>query len=169
MKTTILSFVFLIATFFTAGQLEAQSMESKAKSVLIETGSTGILGFIPTSGTGLGLVFDGGTSILSLNFEGGYMLSERTALKARLGIISFDGTSIFGFTVGPKFYTSFGLFADLSAGLLSAAGESAFQANLAGGYAIKLKDNINLEPSLGLLITEGGSAGVFGLKFALFL
>lgn len=160
-------FYLLFLSFFLC-TTAAFGQESKAKTFMVETGSSALFGLFPTSGTSFGVVLVEGSSILNLSFEAGYMVSERTAIKGRLGLFSLDGTSITGLMVGPKFYTGIGLFADLGVGILSAAGESAFQANGTIGYAIRLKDYINLEPSLGLLVVDGGTAGLLNMKFAMF-
>lgn len=142
--------------------------------ILVEAGSDIFGGFGGGGGTGSSVVFGGGgNTVTNISFDGGYFISENFALKARFGILSGaggGGTST-SFLASGKYYINGRIPVELGAGFLTfgKGSGSAFLGNARVGYAIPLAKNINFEPSLGVLLTNGGAIGQFGLGFSLFL
>ena len=88
--------------------------------------------------------------------------------------MSYFNTSGVNFTTisgGAKYYAG-NIPLKANIGLISSSSGfgtgTEFLARVSAGYAIRLADNVNLEPSLGLLISNGSALNI-GLNFAMFL
>lgn len=159
-----IAFYFLCFNQIALSQ-EDQPFVRKGK-FLVESGYNIVSGL--TTGTGISILSDEGFSISSIGFDGGYFTSENLALKFRLGILSADGENLVNFGLGAKYYIAGKVPIEVGLGSLSANGESTLLGNISIGYGLRLADNINLEPSIGLLAEE---VGLFqaSVKFAMFL
>jgi len=136
--------------------------------VMVETGYN-LFGGLPFGGgTGFTLLTDGESTISSLGFSGGYFVSENFALKFGYSNLSGDFLSLSGYQLGGKYYAG-KVPLDFTAGILTGDGQTDFIGNISGGYAIELANNIMLEPSLGLVLTEYEANIAFKVNFAMFL
>jgi len=70
---------------------------------------------------------------------------------------------------GGKYYIAGKVPIEFGAGTLSAGGSSEFLGNVSVGYAIPLAKNIALEPSLGVLVADGGTLTKLAINFSMFL
>ncbi len=169
MKKTIQVIIIGLTLGFISTAISAQSDFIRKGRVLIETGSS-ITNSLSNEGSGASVLFDGGTSVLELGVEGGYFIGENFALKTRLGILSAGGVSLTSFAGGVKYYIARVVPVELTLGSFSAEGIiGPLVTNASIGYGIRLADNINLEPSIGVLVIDAGASARIGLNFAMFL
>jgi len=70
--------------------------------------------------------------------------------------------------IGGKYYIGGTVPVEIGGGVLSGGGFSDFLGSLSVGYAANIAPNIALEPTIGILVSDG-SVLEFGLTFAMFL
>ena len=128
-----------------------------------------------SANTSFGLFTSGGTTIWSIGAEGGYFIADDLALKAGLGYSDFDGTTIFSYKLGAKYYviSAIPIQVDVTGASIQDSTENPLWLGLQGGYAIFLTDHISIEPGLryNLSLNEDFSDdGIFEFRigFALF-
>ena len=137
--------------------------------VLIETG-VGFTSILTIGGSsGFNLILDEGESIMNLGLEGGYFVSEDFAIKGQFGIFSVSGSSLINVGAGGKYYIAGRVPVEVMLGIITGEGDTAFSGRIRGGYAIRLADNIALEPSIGGLLIDSDFLFTIGIGFALFL
>ena len=164
----LLCSVFL---FLTDSMLAQEGRPAKPgpvkRSVLIES-EYSVLSPLLGGGTGVGIFADGGTTVTSIGFDGGYFVADRLAILFSLAVISADGSSISSFGTGAKYYIKDQVPVTLEFGLLSGDG-SIFTAGAGVGYAFRIAPNIRLEPNAGIRIADAEGFFSGGAKFAFFL
>lgn len=128
-----------------------------------------------SANTGFGLASTGDSTIWNIGAEGGYFLADDLAIKAGLGYADFDGTTIFSYKLGAKYYviSTIPVQLDITGASIQDSTEDPLWLGLQGGYAIFLTDHISVEPGLryNLSLNEDFSDdGIFEFRigFALF-
>ncbi len=103
-----------------------------------------------TANTGFGLVSVNGTTLWSIGTEGGYFVMDDLAVKAGLGYTDYDGTSIFSYKVGAKYYVTgkIPFQVDVNGSSIKDFDENPLWLGIQGGYAIFLGENVSIEPGL---------------------
>lgn len=152
---------------FTSSYSQDSELFERKGRVLVETGFSFLTVF--GSGTGFSLISSEGENISSLGFDGGYFINQDFALKFGISNLSAGG-SITSFQFGGKYYIGGVAPITITAGLISGEGGSAFLGNLNLGYGVKLANNINLEPYLGIVALEENYGNLnLGVRFSMFL
>ena len=157
---------FLFLLFAT--QIATAQTDERKGQILIET-EYNTFGGLLGGGSGISLVSSGGSSLTSIGVDGGYFVSKDLALLLRFSLLSADGTSLTTIGSGIKYYLIGSIPISAEFGLLSGGGGSLFTYGINAGYAIRLADNIALEPFAGVAFIEGSSSFQGGIRFALFL
>lgn len=168
----LLALLFLAFSF---GGASAQSSPGpKQGNLLIETDYSLVSGLL--GGTGVGVVGNGDRFAIALGFDGGYFVSDRTALLFRFGLFSPGGAnSLVSMSVGGKYYLLDRIPITLDGGVIVGSSSefsnanTIFTGNINVGYAIPLADNIFLEPNVGFSDVDGDQAITGGFRFAMFL
>ena len=176
------SLVILLVTF-TATLISAQNGNQSSNNsdqetfnrkgrVLIETGYN-LIGGIPIGGsTGLTNIADKDDSFSGFGFNGGYFLSQSFAIKLSYTNLGDRDSSISSLAIGAKYYIVGKVPIEFSLGALTAGNgdsESIGYSTISVGYGIRLADNINLEPTLGIFAGDEDGIGTFTLNFSMFL
>ena len=140
--------------------------------VLIETGYN-LIGGIPIGGgTGLTSIGDKDESFSGFGFNGGYFLSQNFAIKLSCTNLGDRDDRISSLALGAKYYIVGKVPIEFSLGALTTGNgdsESIEYSTISVGYGIRLADNINLEPSLGIFAGDEDGSGTFTLNFSMFL
>lgn len=140
--------------------------------VLIETGYN-LIGGIPIGGgTGLTSIGDKGESLSGFGFNGGYFLSQNFAIKLGYTNLEDRDDRISSLALGAKYYIVGKVPIEFSLGALTTGNgdsESIEYSTISVGYGIRLADNINLEPTLGIFAGDEDGSGTFTLNFSMFL
>ena len=150
---------------------ETEVFNRKGK-ILIETGYN-LFGGLPIGGgTGFTVISDGDDRFSGLGFNGGYFISQNFALKLNYSNLTNFGSGVSTIGIGAKYYIAGKVPIDFSIGSFGEGGgngssSSYFTASV--GYGIRLADNINLEPSLGLFGNSDDAISTFNLNFSMFL
>lgn len=169
MRSSIITVACLLLISITSFSQE-DGFTRKGKT-MIETGFT-TLGIFGGGTGGTLLIPEDGDTFGSFAIEGGHFVKEDLALTVNLSYFNTAGLSFTSFAVGGKYYAGGKIPIKANAGLVtnsaSFGSSSTFLGRISVGYAIELAQNINLEPSVGLLISDG-SAVIIGLNFAMFL
>lgn len=142
--------------------------DDRKGAVLVET-EYNVFGGVFGGGTGIGVLSASGSTLTSVGLDGGYFIGQDLALLLRLGIVSADGSSLTSFGAGLKYYLLGTIPLSAEAGVLSVGGGSVFTVGLNAGYAIRLANNVALEPYAGVSIIDADAAFQGGIRFALFL
>ncbi|MDA9873738.1 hypothetical protein N9C25_05885 [Saprospiraceae bacterium] len=173
--------IFLVA--FTATLISAQNDNQSNNNsdqetfnrkgrVLIETGYN-LIGGIPIGGgTGLTNIAEKDDSFSGFGFNGGYFLSQSFAIKLSYTNLGDRDSSISSLAIGAKYYIVGKVPIEFSLGALTAGNgdsESIGYSTISVGYGIRLADNINLEPTLGIFAGDEDGIGTFTLNFSMFL
>lgn len=171
MKTSTL-FIFCLLLIQNISYAQEESNFTKDGKWLIEVGGGS---FNPLGGaTFASFLFpEGGGSTSSYGIEGGKFISEDFAIIGRFGFLSTGGGVNFTtITGGGKYYINGVIPVKVGAGAaitgILGSSSTSFLGNASIGYAVKLADNILLEPNVGFLYADG-SAFTLGLTFALVL
>ena len=166
-------FFFVLSCFFLSLGLSAQSGPVKG-NILVETDYSIVSGIL--GGTGAGVISDNTRTSITLGFDGGYFVTNRTALLFRLGVFSPAGNNtLISLGVGGKYYLLDRIPISLDFGMIVgenqefSSSNTIFNGNLNVGYAIPLADNIFLEPNVGYSDVDGDGAITGGFRFAMFL
>ena len=130
----------------------------------LETGTSFFTGI--SSGSGGSILFDDGTTIVSLGLDIGKFVSENFVVKLKLGLLDAEG-SITNISGGIKYYLGGIAPLEANAGFLSGFGSTEFIGDVHLGYAIVLADNIYLEPKGGILYSNESTAGSVKFSFAM--
>ncbi len=171
MKILHILLPLLFSSVFLSAQDSSSQPVDRTGKWIIEVGN-GILTNIGGSPTGASVIFADGGTISNVAFNGGRFVSDNFAYKLNLGLFSFSsgfgGNSVINVMAGGKYY--FGGIAplDITAGVITGSGDTAFSGKATIGYAIALADNINLEPAAGVLFADDAGNGLFQVSFALF-
>lgn len=145
----------------------SSDIPARKGNVAIETGAS-LFGGIIGGGSGAGILAGlEGDVIVNIQFDGGFFLSDRFALKANVGVIASDESTLAIIGTGAKYYIADKIPVQILGNLITGEGTT-FSGFGAIGYAARLAPNINLEPSLGLRVF--GGAGILDLsaKFVMF-
>lgn len=161
MKNLIFTLVFILASLVSI-QAQSDLEYSRKGKFLIETNYSLSSAFLGGS-TGLGLALTDGGTLINLGIDCGKFLNKNLALKGSLFVLSADGESIIGMSTGIKYYLFDKLILSPSAGILNASRETVFLGGMHIGYAIKLADNIYLEPGFGARVNID-ARGVFEIR-----
>ena len=168
MKSSTIAVAMLL--FLSTSVFSQEDTFIRKGKTMIETGfsTLGIFG----GGTGGSLITQEGETLGSFAIDAGHFVKEDFALTVNLSYFNTSGISFTSFAVGGKYYAGGNIPIKANAGLVTTSAgfgsSSEFLGRVSAGYAIELAQNINLEPSVGLLISDG-SAVVIGLSFAMFL
>lgn len=153
----------------TTAYAQSEANFSKKGRLLIESGYNSFFGFLGGS-SGSTILFTEEEAIVNLGIDGGYFLSENLALKIRFGLLSSGGTSLINISGGGKYYIAGKIPVEVGAGIVTIGGGRSFLGNASLGYGVRLAQNINLEPSVGLLFSNGGTPLTkLGVNFVMFL
>ncbi|MEM1322329.1 MAG: hypothetical protein AAGG75_18850 [Bacteroidota bacterium] len=167
---TLLPFVLAFFSFFLLQAQEEDTPRLTKGSFMIETGYNVVGGI--SSGSGFNLISGEGTTILSFGGDFGYFVADNFALKFRLSLLGlfddFDDESLTIISVGGKYYLAGQVPLEASIGVISGFGATELLGNILVGYAIPLAKNINLEPSVGLILSDGDSLFNAKIPFVLF-
>lgn len=137
--------------------------------ILIETGFN-LVGGLPIGGsTGLTSISDGDTSFSGIGFTGGYFVSQNFALKLNYSNLGDGNNSISSIGVGAKYYIAGKVPIDFGLGTFSGGGGDQGYGTLTVGYGIRVAENINIEPALGVFANDDDGITTFSLNFAMFL
>ncbi len=168
---------FLVSTlcFLTFGIVVQAQTEKGSWLIEANTGFGGA-GLGHAANTGFGLISVDGTTIWSIGGEAGYFVVNDLAIKAGLGYTDNDGSSIFTYKFGAKYYvnSTIPFQLDLTGGSIQDLNENPMWLGLQGGYAIFLNDYVSIEPGLryNLSLNEDFSdEGIFEFRvgFVIFL
>ncbi len=163
MKKTLITLLALCSFFFVQAQDDDTGRKGK---FLVETGYNVIGGL--TAGSGASVLIADGETLTSLGADMGYFLGRNFALKFRLAVLSSGGNSITNFGAGLKYYIIGLIPIEAGIGAFGNGDDSVALINLSGGYAIQLASNINLEPSIGIIASDGDILTNLKINFALF-
>lgn len=154
-KLLFAAFAVFAFTQVNAQEDDASNQTSKGKW-LIEAntgfsaggGEAGLLQH--TANTGFGLISVNDVTIWSIGTEGGYFVMDDLAIKAGLGYSDFDGTSLFSYKLGAKYYVigKIPFQIDVNGASIQDSVENPLWLGLQGGYAFFLGKNVSIEPGL---------------------
>jgi len=167
-------FTLIVLSFITCLTVSAQKDGDFTRKgrVLVETGFSSFVGNSLSGSGGAVLIDSDGNSSTVLVLDGGYFLAEDFALKFNFGLVNvsggFTGGTLTNFGVGGKYYIAGVAPIEAGAGLLTGLGQTEFIADFSIGYGITLANNINLEPSIGLIYVDDALFKL-GINFAMFL
>lgn len=161
---TLLTTVAFTATAQTDGKDNGNDFDRTGK-IMIETGYT-LFGSL-IGGTGATIVFEDEVDLRSLTLNGGYFIKENLALRLEMRILSYGGTT-FQLGGGAKYYINGQFPIEGTVGFID-YGITRFTGNFRIGYGLALASNINLEPTIGILMLGEENYVQIGLNFALFL
>lgn len=166
------AFIFLIGLFANATVVAQDTgFVNRADKVLLETGYSFLSG-LSGGGSGFNLIVSDGATLTTIGIDGGYFFTDNLAVRGRFGILSagIDGesSSVTNLALGAKYYLIGKIPFSADAGILTGGGTIA-TFNLSGGFAIRLADNIALEPNIGIAHVDGSNAFRFAVNFAMFL
>ena len=173
MKSTLVFVFFFLLSCQLFAQYDGGGFAPRKGKILLETGYS-LSGVLIGGGSGFSLIVDDGATLTSLGFDGGYFFSDDLAVRGRLNLLSAgsDGESatLTGLGAGLKYYLAGKFPVSADAGIITGGGGGTiFTYNANAGFAIRLADNIALEPSIGLANVDGDGALRFALNFAMFL
>lgn len=140
--------------------------------VLVESGYNLIGGLPIGAGTGIISISDGDNSVTGIGFNGGYFISQNFALKLSLTNLGDSDVSLSSFGIGAKYLVAGKVPIDFIIGSVTVDGGNNGDitfTTLSIGYGIRLADNINLEPSIGVYGTDDDNTGLFSMNFSMFL
>lgn len=164
---TVMMFVLLQISVFQLRGQQDMTFVRKGK-ILVETGFN-ILNPVGSSNTGANLLLFGGNVSTNLGFEGGYFITQNFAIKGRLNLLSIPYNSpIINLGLGGKYYIGGKVPIELMGEVSIFEEAIQFIGATKLGYGIKLAENINLEPSIGVYFA-GPFAFSLGANFSLFL
>lgn len=151
MKKVFLVVMVVIGTVFQA-KAQDGSPTSKGK-YLIEANTGfggGALGVGHTANTSFGLVSVDGTTIWSVGGEGGYFVADDLAVKVGLGYTDTEGSNVFTYKLGAKYYinSTIPVQLDFTGASIKDNDENPLWMGIQGGYAVFLNDFISVEPGL---------------------
>lgn len=124
-----------------------------------------------TASLGVNVLTLDGESMTLVNFSatGGYFVSNRFAVDAMAGVLSYDGVTLFGFGAGVRYYPVGNLFARLGyTGYGMNGAEFMSNVGLRVGYDVFLSEKVFFEPAayfdknLGSGVNRGPN--IFGLS-----
>ena len=157
----------------------AQNEQTQKSSFLIEANTTigSIGGIIGGNGTSFLLSSADGTTFWSIGAEMGYFVIENFAIKAGMGYGDFDGSSIFSYKIGGKYYVAgnFPFQVDYSgqSGDDFFGGDNPSYLGFQGGYAFFLGEMVSIEPALryNLSLKSDSFENIFQVQigFSIFL
>jgi hypothetical protein len=141
--------IFAAAAVFAFGVSSAQM---KKGDLMLEA-NTGFGSGVGS--TAFGFSSEDGNTAYNLGLEGGYFIADDLAVKVGFGFggekpDGGDATSAFAYKVGAKYYALSMIPVEVSYNGVSVqdAEENPSYIGLQGGYAIKLSEDITLEPGL---------------------
>ncbi len=162
--------IFVFSNLTLCLAQEKDSVFVRKGRVLIETGySYSFLSGIVNGGSGLSILFDDGNSLTSIGFDGGYFVSEDFAIKAKFAILDGGFSSLKNIGLGFKHYLFGNAPIEIGASRLSGYGDAQYMGNISIGGSFRLAENINLEPTIGLVLQDDDSYMRFAFNFAMFL
>lgn len=135
---------------FMISSLHAQSdvpFQRKGKFI-IETNYS-FLSTVLGGSSGFGFVSGGGSSLLNIGVDFGKFTGNNFALKGSFGILNSEGSSITTFSLGFKGYIGGSFIINPSGGIITDGDNVGILFGLHLGFAIKLANNIYLEPAFG--------------------
>ncbi|WP_424988978.1 hypothetical protein [Flagellimonas sp.] len=151
MKKTIFMIAVAIGFTFTSNAQDGTQTDKGSWLIEANTGfGGGDTGVAHTANTGFGLVSIDDLTIWSIGAEGGYFIADNLAAKVGLGYSDFDGTSIFSYKLGAKYYiiNTIPVQLDVTGASLQDATENPLWLGFQGGYAIFIGDMVSIEPGL---------------------
>lgn len=164
----LLFIVMLLTAFCNESFTQASSTDFTRKGKFIVEAGYNLIGGI-TSGTGISLLSDEGTTLYAVGFDMGTFLTEKLALKGNLSILGIEGDNILSLGIGPKYYIANKIPIDATIGFLNVSDSNTIKFGAGVGYAIKLADNILLEPNVNINIFEDSELFGFKASFVMLL
>ena len=119
--------------------------------------------------TGFGVAYSGGDAIINLGIDFGKFSTENLALKGSVFLLSADCDAIIGLSGGIKYYAGGRFIINPSFGVLTGGGETALMGSIHLGFAIRLADNIYLEPGVGARAELADGTGFLELRLPFML
>ncbi|TCP25768.1 hypothetical protein EV195_103128 [Tenacibaculum skagerrakense] len=165
MKKFLLT-IAMVAFGFAANAQDDSGQTSKGKFVIeANTGS------LSTGSTAFSFSSTDGVTSFSLGLDGGYFFMDDLAVKAGLGYVDLNGTSLFNYKIGAEYYIDgqFPVGVDFTGS--SSDGASVNWIGLQAGYAYFLAENVSVKPTVRYNVAiEDGVPGTFQglIGFALY-
>ena len=168
MKHLFFSIFFVFVTF---PGLNAQSeIEYSRKGKFLFETNYSFASTLFGGSTGLGLIFSEGEALINMGIDCGKFARENFAVKGSFFVLTANGESLVGLSAGFKYYAGGRFIINPSLGILTAGGEREALASLHLGYAVKLANNIYLEPAIGYRAgVSSGSGGLLDLRLPFML
>ena len=163
-KIYIALLIVLLGTAATA-QEDSTAFVRKDR-ILVQTGYNLVAGF--SKGTGISNLIAEDENLLGIGINAGYFFTENFALTVSLSGFVGEGPNIQNIGLGGKWYASGVIPIEFGLGSTTRGTSSQLTANFNLGYALRLADNVMLEPNAGVLFTDDAQYEL-GIKFALFL
>ena len=151
MKKTIFMIAVAIGFTFTCNAQDGTQTDKGSWLIEANTGFGGEdTGFAHTANTGFGLTSIGDLTLWSIGAEGGYFIADNLAAKIGLGYADIDGTSIFSYKLGAKYYiiNTIPVQLDITGASYQDIPENPLWLGIQGGYAIFIGDMVSIEPGL---------------------
>lgn len=163
MKQWILSCLCALVTLVN---LNAQTdVEYTRKGKFLIESNGGFVSNIFGGNTGIGLIFSSGETVANVGIDCGKFTGKNFAIKGALSVLTGGTSPIISLSVGCKYYAGGSFIINPAIGILSADEDNFAFASLHLGYAVKLANNIYLEPAIGLRSGfEIGQGGILDFK-----
>ncbi|WP_318311692.1 hypothetical protein [Flagellimonas crocea] len=151
MKKISLMLVAIIGFVFAGIAQDGTQTDKGSWLVEANTGfGGGETGLAHTANTSVRLTSIGDTTIWGIGGEGGYFFADNFAAKLGLGYSDFDGTSVFTYKIGGKYYvdSTIPFQVDITGSSVQDSSVNPLWLGLQGGYAIFVGEQISIEPGL---------------------
>lgn len=147
-------YLTLMAVFLFVNSAISQNDGQTSKGhwlIEVNTGfGGGNFGVANGANTGFSLATIDGNTLWSIGAEGGYFLADNLTFKVGLGYTDNDGTSVFTYKFGGKYYldSKIPLQLDITGANSDSFSENPLWLGLQGGHAIFIGKQISIEPGL---------------------
>ncbi len=167
MKKLIFCFLCIFVTFANV-YAQTEDEYSRKGKFLVET-NYGFVSTIFGGNTGLGLIFSDGETIVNMGIDCGKFTGKNFAIKGSLSVLTAGGESIVSLSAGCKYYVGGSFIINPTFGILTAGEDGRAIASLHLGYAVKLANNIYLEPAIGYRSPIAGGVDLLDFRLPFML
>lgn len=147
MKKFVLMPIFL-ALMTSSSQAQRDVPFVRKGKLIIETNYS-FLSTIIGGSSGFGFATGNGSSLMNIGVDFGKFIGNNSALKGSFSVLSSGEGSLMTFSLGFKGYIGGGFIVNPSGGIITDGDGVGILLGLHLGFAIKLADNIYLEPACG--------------------
>ncbi len=161
--------LFIIITCGIALAGYSQATQTQMGNLAVDANTTfGTIGGSALGGTGFLLNNIDGTTIWNIGGEAGYFLQDNLAAKVGLGFGDFDGSTIFSYKIGVKYYVNGMIPAQID--FWGQSGDDFFPADkptfigIQAGYAFFIGEIVSFEPSLRYNISMNDFDNIFQIQ-----